>query len=140
MLLFNLTCWALIIGSATYISYFTGDSLRNRFFNRLEGNAQIVGKLIIGKEEHINAIYYEVMRTYFRQLTTGKDYLIRVGTGEKDVQHQPNLPLPPDFYKETIETGKSKYVASDISYSRLLPFFYSTIVLLEILKPLTILI
>lgn len=116
ILLFNLICWALIVGFAIYISYFTWDSLRTKFFHRLEENAQIVGKHIIEEEEHINEIYYEIMRTYLRQLSAGKDYIIRINRGEPDVPLKPNLPLPTDFYQKAIATGKAQYMHQDTAY------------------------
>ncbi|TDS13301.1 HAMP domain-containing sensor histidine kinase [Sphingobacterium paludis] len=116
ILLFNLICWALIVGFAIYISYFTRDSLRTKFFHRLEENAQIVGKHIIEEEEYINEIYYEIMRVYLRQLSAGKDYIIRVDRGQTQVEGRPGLPVPPSFYKEVISSGQAQYMAGDTAY------------------------
>lgn len=116
IVLFNLICWALIAGFAIYISYFTRDSLRTKFFHRLEENAQIVGKHTIEEAEHINEIYYEIMRTYLRQLSAGKDYIIRVDKQFSDVAVKPDLPLPPDFYQDVITQGKAQYMDLDTAY------------------------
>ncbi len=116
IVLFNLICWALIAGFAVYISYFTRDSLRTKFFHRLEENAQIVGKHTIEEAEHINEIYYEIMRTYLRQLSAGKDYIIRVDKQFSDVAIKPDLPLPPDFYQDVITQGKAQYMDLDTAY------------------------
>ncbi|KGE12317.1 HAMP domain-containing sensor histidine kinase [Sphingobacterium deserti] len=116
ILLFNLICWALIVGFAIYISYFTWDSLRTKFFHRLEENAQIVGKHIIEEEEHINEIYYEIMRTYLRQLSAGKDYIIPIDSGQTTVKNRPSLPVPPSFYKDVISSGKAQYMHGDTAY------------------------
>lgn len=116
IVLFNLICWALIAGFAVYISYFTRDSLRTKFFHRLEENAQIVGKHTIEEAEHINEIYYEIMRTYLRQLSAGRDYIIRVDKQFSDVAVKPDLPLPPDFYQQVIAQGKAQYMDADTAY------------------------
>ncbi len=116
IVLFNLICWALIAGFAVYISYFTRDSLRTKFFHRLEENAQIVGKHTIEEAEHINEIYYEIMRTYLRQLSAGRDYIIRVDKQFSDVAVKPDLPLPPDFYQKVIAQGKAQYMDADTAY------------------------
>ncbi|MFD2598681.1 ATP-binding protein [Sphingobacterium corticis] len=116
IVLFNLICLALITGFAIYISYFTRDSLQTKFFHRLEENAQIVGKHTIEEAEHINEIYYEIMRTYLRQLSAGKDYILRVDKGHPDVLVKPNLPLPTDFYKKAIADGRSQFMHGDTAY------------------------
>ncbi|EEI92441.1 ATPase/histidine kinase/DNA gyrase B/HSP90 domain protein [Sphingobacterium spiritivorum ATCC 33300] len=116
ILLFNLICWTLIIGFALYISYFTRDSLRTKFFHRLEENAKIVGKHTVEKAEHINELYYEVMRPYLRQLTEGKDYIIRIAKGDKQVNTKPDLPVPADFYQEVISSGQAQYMDRDTAY------------------------
>ncbi len=116
IVLFNLICWVLIAGFAVYISYFTRDSLRTKFFHRLEENAQIVGKHTIEEAEHINEIYYEIMRTYLRQLSAGKDYIIRVDKRFSDVVAKPDLPLPTHFYRDVITDGKAQYMDRDTAY------------------------
>lgn len=116
ILLFNLICWTLIVGFALYISYFTRDSLQTKFFHRLEENAQIVGKHTVEEAEHINEIYYEIMRPYLRQLSAGKDYIIRVDKKEKEVISKPDLPMPAKFYEEVVALGKAQYLDKDTAY------------------------
>lgn len=116
ILLFNLICWSLIVGFALYISYFTRDSLQTKFFHRLEENAQIVGTHTVKEAEHINEIYYEIMRPYLRQLSAGKDYIIRVDKKEKEVFSKPDLPMPSSFYKEVVASGSAQYLDRDTAY------------------------
>ena len=78
-------------------SYFTRDSLQTKFYHRLEENARIVGGNIIQNNSYNNRIYYEVKRKYLKQLSEGKDHLLRIVKGSKELRYRPELPMPVEF-------------------------------------------
>jgi len=108
IVLFSAISIAYIVSFALYVSYFTKDSLQTKFYHRLEENATIVGNHIIQNDAYNNKVYYEVTRKYLRQLSEGKDYLLRIV--------KPDLPLPDAFYEEAIVKGKAQFLHHKTSY------------------------
>lgn len=115
-LLFFAISLLLISGFAVYISYFTRDSLRTKFFRRLEENARIVGKHTLEDNLHFGRMYFEVKRNYLRQLASGKDYVLLLEKGQTDIPKKPNLPLPKNFYSEAIQQGNNSFMQKDTAY------------------------
>lgn len=116
IVLFSAISIAYIVSFALYVSYFTKDSLQTKFYHRLEENATIVGNHIIQNDAYNNKVYYEVTRKYLRQLSEGKDYLLRIVKGHTDLRYKPNLPLPDSFYEEAIVKGKAQFLHNKTSY------------------------
>lgn len=116
IVLFSAISIAYIVSFALYVSYFTKDSLQTKFYHRLEENATIVGNHIIQNDAYNNKVYYEVTRKYLRQLSEGKDYLLRIVKGHTDLRYKPNLPLPEGFYEEAIVNGKAQFLHDRTSY------------------------
>lgn len=116
IVLFSAISIAYIVSFALYVSYFTKDSLQTKFYHRLEENATIVGNHIIQNDAYNNKVYYEVTRKYLRQLSEGKDYLLRIVKGHTDLRYKPNLPLPDAFYEEAIVKGKAQFLHHKTSY------------------------
>ncbi|MFD1770934.1 sensor histidine kinase [Sphingobacterium suaedae] len=116
IILFSTISIVYILAFALYVSYFTRDSLQTKFYHRLEENATIVGNHIIKNDEYNNKVYYEVTRKYLRQLSEGKDYLLRIVKGRTDIRFQPHLPMPRSFYTEAIVNGKAQFLDGKTSY------------------------
>lgn len=116
IVLFSAISIAYIVSFALYVSYFTKESLQTKFYHRLEENATIVGNHIIQNDAYNNKVYYEVTRKYLRQLSEGKDYLLRIVKGHTDLRYKPDLPLPEAFYEEAIVKGKSQFLHDKTSY------------------------
>ncbi|MBB2954182.1 MULTISPECIES: sensor histidine kinase [Sphingobacterium] len=116
IVLFSAISIAYIVSFALYVSYFTKDSLQTKFYHRLEENATIVGNHIIQNDAYNNKVYYEVTRKYLRQLSEGKDYLLRIVKGHTDLRYKPDLPLPDAFYEEAIVKGKAQFLHHKTSY------------------------
>ncbi|NQD70854.1 HAMP domain-containing histidine kinase [Sphingobacterium shayense] len=116
ILSFSLIAIGLIALFAYYVSYFTRDSLQTKFYHRLEENARIVGGNIIQNNSYNNRIYYEVKRKYLKQLSEGKDHLLRIVKGSKELRYRPELPMPVEFYQEAIIEGKASYLHKNKSY------------------------
>ncbi|SMG36379.1 sensor histidine kinase [Sphingobacterium psychroaquaticum] len=115
-LLFFFITFLLLGGFAVYVSYFTRDSLRTKFFHRLEENARIVGKHTLENDEYLSQLYYEVRRDYLRQLSEGNDYILRIEKNATDIKDKPNLALPEDFYARTLAKGTAEYMNKDTAY------------------------
>jgi signal transduction histidine kinase len=116
IVLFSAISIAYIVSFALYVSYFTKDSLQTKFYHRLEENATIVGNHIVQNDAYNNKVYYEVTRKYLRQLSEGKDYLLRIVKGHTDLRYKPDLPLPQAFYEEAIVNGKAQFLHKKTSY------------------------
>jgi signal transduction histidine kinase len=125
ILLFSGSVACIILCFACYISYFTWDSLKTKFFHRLEENVKIVGNHTIERDEYNSKLYYKVRRKYLRQLSEGNDYLLRIVKGSKTLRFKPDLPMPMSFYQEAITKGKAEYLHRDTAYFAM--FFLDTL-------------
>ncbi|QNL50868.1 HAMP domain-containing histidine kinase [Olivibacter sp. SDN3] len=116
ILLFSGIITLIITFFAIYASYFTWDSLKTKFFLRLEENARIVGTHTIAGDSYNTKMYYEVKRKYLALLSEGNDYLLRIAKGSTELRFDPNLPMPKSFYSEAITNGKAEYLHNDTAY------------------------